>query len=234
MNRPVPHRILRLLFAPGLVLVPSVALAEEPAQPEVNPSEPPAPAAVERTDTEDAAAAAAAAAGPGQATTSAPTGPVTTAVVRFYANYPGAWLETRSAVEPEPWQRACAAPCNVPVETDGKEVRVVAPGMSDSNAFRIEPGFGVAHIRVKGGSATARELGTWGLLLGLPVALIGGGFFSYGMSAKEPTATTGGAIVLSLGAVTVLASLPALLMGSTTVRDGRGGFIARMDSGLAF
>jgi hypothetical protein len=35
-----------------------------------------------------------------------------------------------------------------------------------------------------------------------------------------------GAIVLGTGTVTLLASLPLLLVGSTTVRDGRGRAIA--------
>lgn len=98
--------------------------------------------------------------------------------------------------------------------------------MTTSNAFRIEPGQGTALLRVDGGSAHARSLGIIGLLTGIPTTLAGGALYGYGSYADRDGFRIGGATVLGLGALAVLASLPFLLSGSTTVRNGHGTAIA--------
>ena len=105
--------------------------------------------------------------------------------------------------------------------------RVSAAGMTTSNAFRIEPGAGVALVRVDGGSAKARSLGVLALAIGIPTTLAGGALYSYGSFADRDGMRISGAVVLGAGALAVLASLPFLLQGATTVRDARGSAIAR-------
>jgi hypothetical protein len=98
--------------------------------------------------------------------------------------------------------------------------------MTTSNSFRIDPGPGVALVKVSGGSAFHRTLGIWGLALGVPLGLGGTAMYSYGKYKDDGGLTVAGGIVLGTGAVMILASLPLLLSGTTNVRDGKGSFIA--------
>jgi hypothetical protein len=148
-------------------------------------------------------------------------------VVHIGSSYAGTWLELRSRVDRGEWQRVCLAPCDRPLVVEGTLARVSAPGMTTSNPFRIDPGAGVALVRVDGGSAKARTLGILGLAIGIPVTLGGGVLYSYGTFAEHDTMRTSGAVVLGAGALAVLASLPFLFTGATTVRDGRGSAIAQ-------
>jgi len=148
-------------------------------------------------------------------------------LVHIGSSYPGTWLELRSRIDAGDWQRVCLAPCDRALVVDGSLARVVAPGMTTSNAFRIDPGPGIALVRVDGGSAKARTLGILGLAIGIPVTLGGGALYSYGTFAERDGMRTSGAVVLGVGALAVLASLPFLLAGATTVRDSRGSAIAR-------
>ena len=152
--------------------------------------------------------------------------PPTTARVKLLANYAGAVLELRS-YSGDAWRPACTAPCDRLVMVDGMDARVSAPGMATSNVFRIDPGGGTAWLRVSGGSATTRTLGTVGLLVGIPITLVGMGLFGYGAVEDHDTLRGAGIVTLAVGATATLASLPLVLMGSTTVRDGRGHFVAR-------
>lgn len=142
------------------------------------------------------------------------------------SNYAGTWLELRSSVDDGHWQRVCAAPCDRVLYVNGMLARAVAPNMTDSNPFRIEPGPGTAHVKVEGGSSQSRTLGVIGLGAGIPVSLLGMTLFSYGKLDDKQGLTTAGAIVLGTGAVVVLAALPLLLFGKTSVRDGKGSLIA--------
>jgi hypothetical protein len=160
-------------------------------------------------------------------------GPPTTANVHLYADYPGAWLELKSAVDPGPWRLACHAPCDRKLEVEAALARVAAPGMATSNVFRIDPGAGTAHLKVSGGSALLRQLGILGLAGGLPVTLAGAALYGYGFTRDEAGFRTAGAVTLAVGTVSILAALPMLIAGSTTVRDARGGFIALDASGAA-
>ena len=81
-------------------------------------------------------------------------------------------------------------------------------------------------VLVDGGSAKARSLGILGLFIGIPTALTGMTLYSYGRFSDRDGMQLAGAIVLGTGALTLLASLPLLLVGSTAVRDGRGRVIA--------
>ncbi len=147
--------------------------------------------------------------------------------VELSADRPGAWLETRSMMDDSDWKRACDAPCGQRVLVDGMEARVQAPGMSASNAFRIAPGVGTARIKVSAGSSSARTAGVIGLSAGLPVAMAGLAGYGYGRVADSATLQTAGVVVLVVGAVAALGSLPLLTMGTTTVRDADGHMIAR-------
>lgn len=150
----------------------------------------------------------------------------TDAVVHVAIDYPDAWLETRSVVDRGGWQRACAAPCDRPVRLDGLEVRVTASGMNASNAFRIDPGPGVARLRVSGGSQAARDVGLTLLIAGLPVTFGGMALFGLGSVNDNDTMRTSGIVALSVGAAAVLVSLPLLLVGATHVRNEKGKAIA--------
>jgi hypothetical protein len=147
--------------------------------------------------------------------------------VHVGSSYAGTWLELRSRIDQGDWQRACLAPCDRSLIVDGMLARVSAPGMTTSNAFRIEPGLGVALVRVDGGSATARSRGVLALALGIPVTLGGAALYSYGAFDDRDPMRISGAVLLGVGALAVVASLPFLLKGSTTVRDGRGAAIAK-------
>jgi hypothetical protein len=111
---------------------------------------------------------------------------------------------------------------------EGALLRVAAPGMTTSNAFRIEPGRGIAFIKVKGGSEKARRIGIITLAAGVPVALLGMGLYGYARLRNESGMQTGGAVVLGAGAVSIGVSLPLLLLGSTDVKNGKDSLIARM------
>jgi hypothetical protein len=143
------------------------------------------------------------------------------------SSHPGTWLELRSRVDQTDWQRVCVAPCDQSLLVDGTLARVSAPGMTTSNVFRIDPGPGVALVRVDGGSAKARSFGVLGLAVGIPTLLGGGALYSYGAFAERDAMRISGAVVLGVGALAVLASIPLLLVGATTVRDGHGSVIAR-------
>jgi hypothetical protein len=111
--------------------------------------------------------------------------------------------------------------------------RAVAPGMTPSNSFRIDPGPGTALIKVDGGSNQLRTLGIIGMAAGIPIALTGMGLFSYGRVEDDSGLTTAGAIVLGTGAVIALVALPLLFSGKTSVQDGKGKLIATRDGAPA-
>ena len=156
------------------------------------------------------------------------------AFVHLYVNFPNAWLELSSTVDEGGFRRVCPAPCDVPVRVAGKEARVVAPGMTPSNAFRIEPGRGTAQFRVDGGSESTKQWGVIAFSVGIPVALGGMGLWGYGKAKDSQALQTTGIIVLGVGAVSVLGSLPLLASGSTRVRDARGRSIARSGAAPRF
>jgi hypothetical protein len=106
-------------------------------------------------------------------------------------------------------------------------MRVTAPRMTPSNAFLIEPGAGVARLRVSGGSSLARDLGIIGLAAGLPVTFGGIALLGMGSLRDDPGERTAGVVTLAVGAAAVLVALPLLVVGSTTVKNGDNRYIAR-------
>jgi hypothetical protein len=148
--------------------------------------------------------------------------------VHVTSDYPGTWLESRSTFYPGEWARLCPAPCDRELVVEGSLLRAAAPGMTTSNLFRVEPGRGVAFVRVEGGSATSRTIGIITLAVGVPVALLGAGLFGLGGVNHEPGMRTAGAVVLGTGAVSIGVSLPLLLLGSTDVKNGKDSLIARL------
>ena len=161
---------------------------------------------------------------------SADPGVPTTARVELHVDRPGAWLETRGIMDESDWKRACDAPCGRRLLVDGMEARVQAPGMATSNVFRIQPGAGTARIKVNSGSSTARTAGVIGLTAGLPVAMAGLSAYGVGRVSDKATLQTVGVVVLVVGSVAALGSLPLLTMGTTTVRDADGHMIAQASS----
>ena len=143
------------------------------------------------------------------------------------ASYAGAQLEFKSSIDQGAWRAVCVAPCDMSLVVAGMLARVTAKGMTTSNAFRIEPGVGTALVRVDGGSASARSFGLWGLAVGIPTSLAGMGLFSYGKFSEQDGARIAGIAVLATGAVVLVASLPLLLIGKTSVRDGHDSVIAQ-------
>jgi hypothetical protein len=142
------------------------------------------------------------------------------------ADYSGSYLELR-APDGDSWQRACDAPCDQLLLVDGRDARIGADGMTTSNVFRVEPGAGTARLRVNGGSATTRQIGLIGLIGGIPVSLVGMGLFGYGSVRDDDGVRTAGIATLAVGAVAVVAALPLLMIGTTSVRDGKGKLVAR-------
>jgi hypothetical protein len=146
--------------------------------------------------------------------------------VHLFADYPDAWLELRDYVDEGPWHRVCFAPCDRVLAVDGMDARVRAPGMTTSNVFRIAAGRGTARLRVSGGSAEARTLGIIGLAAGIPVTLGGMSLYGYGVYKERSGFKAAGVATLAVGGLSVLAALPLLIVGSTTVRNVRGKAIA--------
>jgi len=149
-------------------------------------------------------------------------------VVHVATSHPGTWLERKSTLDNTGWERVCAAPCDSEIIVQGILLRATAPGMTTSNAFRVQPGPGVALVKVEGGSSSLRLLGVIGLAGGLPVAFTGMTLFGYGTYKHDDGLRTAGAVTLGIGAVAVLAALPLLMMGGTDVRDGNDSVIARL------
>ncbi len=105
-------------------------------------------------------------------------------------------------------------------------MRVTARRMTPSNTFGIEPGAGAARLRVSGGSAKAREFGLIGLAGGLPVTFAGVTFLGVGSIRGDSAERTAGIVTLSIGAAAVLAALPLLVAGSTSVKNAEGRHVA--------
>jgi hypothetical protein len=161
-----------------------------------------------------------------------PAPPPTDAAIHIAANYTDAWLEGRSRVDLGQWQKLCPSPCDRTVRVEGLELRMTAPNMTPSNAFVIDPGAGTARLRIRGGSSTARELGIVGLAAGLPVTFAGMTLFGLGSLEEEPSVKTAGIVTLAVGATAIVVALPLLLIGSTTVRNEKGAYIARAARGV--
>jgi hypothetical protein len=159
---------------------------------------------------------------------------VGTAQVRLAIDYPNAWLETRHFGDTGAWQRGCAAPCGRLLPVDGVELRVTAPDMTPSKAFRVEPGSGAALLKVDGGSAAARAWGRGSFAVGVPVALLGMTGFALGSFDDRDGLRTAGAISLGVGAALILVALPLLVHGATDVKNEKGDPIAarRADQSL--
>jgi hypothetical protein len=205
---PAPGEPLPAAPAPALAVAPAVAaVAPSPGAPAAPVALPPSPAAPPP---------AALAPPPGQA------------VVHLAVNYRDAWLETRSYVDDGDFTRTCRAPCDIKLDVVGLEARVVAPGMTPSNAFRFDAGTGRAGVRVDGGSAAARTWGVVTLAAGIPVALAGMALFALGKQQDQGGTKAAGIAGLALGGVSIGVSLPLLLIGTTRVKSASGSRIASL------
>lgn len=201
--------------------VPSASpSAGPPSTPDPAPSAPPVPAV------------------PPAAPAAAPIAPATVAPapalsnggeawVHFSSNYDGAWLEGRNRIDDERWKGLCPAPCDRPLVVEGLDLRVRAPRMTTSNTFTIEPGAGIARLRISGGSASARTLGIVGLAAGLPITFAGVTLLGVGSIHSDSAERTAGIVTLCAGAAAVLAALPLLVMGSTSVTNAEGRHVAK-------
>lgn len=113
------------------------------------------------------------------------------------------------------------------MKVDGIELRVTAPGMTTSNVFAVDPGPGVARFRVHGGSAALRTTGLVAFIAGLPVAFTGMTFYALSKVNDDPGQRTTGIATLAVGAVITAVAIPLLILGGTSVSDGRNKDIAR-------
>lgn len=206
--------------APAGTAVPAPAtptvIAPVPATPTALPPAPANPAIVPAASGATNAPATRLATSPGEA------------LVHVAVNYRDAWLETRSYVDGGAFARTCRAPCDVTMLVEGREARVVAPGMTTSNIFRFDAGGGVAGVRVDGGSAAARRAGIVTLAIGIPVALAGMGLFAMGHVKHNTGLQAAGIAGLAGGGVSIAISLPLLLIGSTHVKNAKGSHIASL------
>jgi hypothetical protein len=148
-------------------------------------------------------------------------------------DYRDAWLETRQYVDGNEFARTCRAPCDIALDVQGLEARVVAPGMTPSNVFRFDAGVGAAGVRVDGGSATARMAGIIALAAGIPVALGGMALFAQGSVQDRGGLKAAGIAALALGGVSIAVSFPLLLVGTTRVKSAKGARIASVYTPLA-
>lgn len=147
-------------------------------------------------------------------------------MVHVAVDYRDAWLETRSYVDDGPFQRTCRTPCDLRLRADGLEARVIAPGMTPSNAFRFDAGYGAAGVRVDGGSANLRKLGVISLAVGIPLALAGMALFAAGRLNDNTGMEAAGIAGLATGGTGIVVSLPLLILGTTRVKDSKGSMIA--------
>jgi len=108
------------------------------------------------------------------------------------------------------------------------------PRDDPSNTFRIDPGAGVARIRVASGSSVVRAAGIGTLVGGLVIAGSGAALYGYGRLEEHRTMVTLGTVALTVGAVAVIGALPLLSSGSTSVKDARGHTIALRELDLRF
>jgi hypothetical protein len=148
------------------------------------------------------------------------------AFVHVVVNYQGAWLETRRYVDGGGFTRTCSTPCDLRLDVQGLEARVVAPGMTTSNSFRFDAGAGSAGVRVEGGSASARSWGIALLATGIPVALGGMALLAQGKLKDNTGLQVAGIAGLAVGGLGVGVSLPLLIKGTTHVKDAKGALIA--------
>ncbi len=207
--------------APSAAQAPEAPPTPEPPPTPEAPATPAAPAAPPSAEPPPGAVAPEPAAPP-------PAAPsATQAKVEFKVNFPNGWLELRSVMLGGPWRRACPAPCGTLLEVDGMEARVTADGMTTSNPFRLQPGSGTARIDVRGGGSGWSQTGVITLAIGTPIALGGGAMFGLGRVKDSSGLELGGLITMVVGGAAIIASLPMLMSGSTTVRNYDGKLIAR-------
>jgi hypothetical protein len=150
------------------------------------------------------------------------------------ADFARASVELRRFGSFDAWRRACVVPCDSRFVVSGMEARVVAPGMTPSKPFRIDPGAGSALLSVDGGSASAKNWGKTALLASLAPTFLGMSLVGYGVYDDRRAAAIGGGILLGLGAALALTALPLLVSGSTEVENADGKLIGSAGSGVRF
>jgi hypothetical protein len=150
------------------------------------------------------------------------------------ADYAGAALELRRFGSFGSWQRACVVPCDRRLMVSSMEVRVVAPGMTPSKPFRIEPGSGSALLSVDGGSAASMSWGKRALFASIAPTFLGMGLYGLGAYDERDELKIGGGILLGLGTALVLTALPLMVSGSTEVENQDGDLIGRARASSLF
>jgi hypothetical protein len=121
------------------------------------------------------------------------------------------------AVSLEHTERVCAAPCDTEVRY-GDEYFVDAPGMTKSDKFYLAKE--AQDLKVSGGNAALRGLGTAGAAVG--VALLGVGTILFALSPKsEPSSESGRTVSLAVatsGVVLLIAGLGLFFTNDTSVK----------------
>ena len=119
------------------------------------------------------------------------------------------------------------APCDRAIDPDQLELRVAGPGIRPSNPFRVAADHGTIRVSASAGQVATHDRGRALLVLGVPVGLAGTALLGVGRTQQAGDAVTvAGVAVIALGGAAILASLPLLVAGSTTVRDDQGKPIA--------
>ncbi len=156
---------------------------------------------------------------------SAPTGSVR---FRLHPSDMRLRLESKSMLDiAEAWTEQCRAPCDRWVPVEDRSFRVGGDGIPPSNTFRVEEDGKVARLVVRPGSERTLAWGRGTLITGAIVGLASGALYGAGHLEDSDPMRVAGLVGMGLGAVSVLASVPLLMSGRTTVRDSTGRHVAR-------
>jgi hypothetical protein len=137
------------------------------------------------------------------------------------------WLETRERASTLAWRRVCSAPCDLDLNVEDKLLRVRGEHVPASSPFRIEGERGSARLHVRAGSGPSRTLGQVALVGGIVLGLGSASLYGAGRLEDDERMVVGGIVGLAAAGVAVVAALPLLARGSTTVRNASGERIGR-------
>lgn len=136
-------------------------------------------------------------------------------------------LESRSKLDlTEAWQTQCTAPCNKRIAVEDRTFRIAGTGLRASNPFQVSADGKTAKLIVSGGTEQAHSWGLGLLLSGTVVGLASGALYGVGRLQDSDPAVIAGLVGMGLGAASVIASVPLLAGGRTTVRNGAGKHVA--------
>lgn len=116
-------------------------------------------------------------------------------------------------VAPYGWRSVCEAPCTVLAPTSG-EYKLRGSGITESDAFRLDPAGGNFRVRVAPVSQSALIAGTILIYAGVSVIPSGALAVVSGYVTDEPPLVTVGYVTMAIGAVMAGIGLPLFLANS--------------------